>query len=201
MSLVQGKTRSAEVNPSLCTMDTPEKSLSDLPTSCESLVATPPTCSSVGPPPCLAPAPPIGSLPDLNLNEEELAKIRDLRAIVDSLPIVDEPIDTTPIDEQERGWFSGLFNRSSSNLGKGDVTALTWDEVLWLANDMVLFRYLRSYSWDEVQAQKQLLQTVWWRRHRRPQHVRPEAVMSTAARGSVYRRGFDVYGHPIVYFK
>lgn len=134
------------------------------------------------------------------MSEEQVAKIRSLRAAMDALPIVGEVQDKASTEKQ-RGWLSGLFSRSSSNVTKGMVTSLTWEEVLWLANDMVLCRYLRSYSWNEEVAQQHLLQTLWWRRNRKPHYIQPLDVKGTAARGSVYRKGFDVHGHPIVYFK
>ncbi|KAL8436549.1 hypothetical protein ACSSS7_001627 [Eimeria intestinalis] len=168
-------------------------------TTCVSPTPTP-VASDVGPPPCLKAAPPIDSLPSLNLNEKQLARIKSLRIAVDSLPVVEEVVEKAPV-EKERGWLSGLFNRSSSKVSKGVVDSLTWQEVVWLADDLVLYRYLRSYSWDQQQALQQLLQTVWWRRNREPHRVLPQDVMQTAARGSVYRKGFDVHGHPIVYFK
>lgn len=174
-------------------------SIAGVSTSCVSPVSTP-TFSHAGPAPSLEPTPPIESLQCLNLSDEQLAKVKALRSVVDAFPIVEEIVEK-PRAEKEHGWFTGLFSRSSSNVTKGEVTSLTWDEVLWLMNDMVLYRYLRSYSWDQKQAQQQLMQTVWWRRNRKPHCIRPAEVMATAARGSVYRKGFDVHGHPIVYFK
>lgn len=197
MALVEGEARSAEMNGPKCAEVSRQNSISGLATSCVS-PASSFTYLVAGPPPYLEPAPPIDSLE--GLDEEQIAKIRSLRAAVDGLPIVEEIVEKAPV-EKERGWFTGLFNRSSSNVTKGVVNSLTWEEVMWLANDMVLFRYLRSYSWDQEQALNQLMQTVWWRRNRKPHYVRPEDVMTTAARGSVYRKGFDVHGHPIVYFK
>lgn len=199
MALVEGEALPTDQNLSTCGEATPADSLSGLETSCVS-PASIPLCSYAGPPPFLGPVPPIYSMPGVNLNQEQVAKLQALREAVDALPIVEEVMGKPPA-EKERGWFTGLFSKSSSNVMKGAVRSLTWEEVMWLANDMVLWRYLRSYSWDQDQAQQQLMQTVWWRRNRRPHHVRPEEVMATAARGSVYRKGFDVHGHPIVYFK
>ncbi|KAL8451718.1 hypothetical protein Emed_001880 [Eimeria media] len=182
-----------------CSGTARSESISDMATSCVS-PTPPPVCSDVGPPPCLTAPPAIDSLTVLNLNEKQLARIKSLRIAVDALPVVEEVVEKAPV-EKERGWLSGLFNRSSSTVTKGVVDSLTWEEVVWLANDLVLYRYLRSYSWDQQQALQQLLQTVWWRRSRKPHCVLPQDVMQTAARGSVYRKGFDVHGHPIVYFK
>ncbi|KAL8427329.1 hypothetical protein Efla_002292 [Eimeria flavescens] len=182
-----------------CDSASRSNSICEMATSCVS-PATTAVCSDAGPPPCLRPAPPIDAVEGLSLSEKQLADIKSLRTAVDSLPVVEQLVEKAPA-EKERGWLSGMFSRSSSSICKGVVDSLTWEEVLWLANDMVLYRYLRSYSWDQEQALQQLLQTVRWRRHRRPHLVRPEEVMQTAARGSVYRKGFDVHGHPIVYFK
>lgn len=199
MALVEGGALPTDQNVSTCGDATPADSISGLATSCAS-PASIPVCSYAGPPPSLGTVPPIDSLQGANLNREQVAKLQSLRAAVDALPIVEEVTDKPPAGK-ERGWLAGLFSRSSSNVTKGAVTSLTWEEVMWLANDMVLWRYLRSYSWDQDQALQQLMQTVWWRRNRKPHRVRPEEVMATAARGSVYRKGFDVHGHPIVYFK
>lgn len=199
MGLAPGMAQGALGDVTACDDVSRADSVSGVSTSCVSPVSTP-IFSHAGPPPSLELPPPIESLQCLKLTDEQLAKVKALRAVVDAFPIVEEIVDKRPA-EKERGWFTGLFNRSSSNVTKGEVTSLTWDEVLWLMNDMVLYRYLRSYSWDQSQAQQQLMQTVCWRRNRKPHCIRPTDVMATAARGSVYRKGFDVHGHPIVYFK
>lgn len=201
MALVESEARPVDAGVSASGSVSSNNSICDAATSCASPAAAI-KLTRVGPPPYFGPSPSIESLQCVKLDESQLAKIRSLRATVDSMPVVEEIIEKAPA-EKEKGWLSGLFSRSSSSsiATKGEVTSLTWEEVLWLANDMVLWRYLRSYSWDEEQSLQQLMQTVWWRRNRKPHHVRPEDVMETAARGSVYRKGFDVNGHPIVYFK
>ncbi|OEH75072.1 cral trio domain-containing protein [Cyclospora cayetanensis] len=200
MALVESEAPSTANPETFKRGDTLTDSESWLATSCSSPAFTGTSCVYTGPPPSLYPAPPIEALKALELTEEQLAKIKALRASVDALPIVTD-LTETPQIQKEKSWLSGLFSRSSSSISKGEVTALTWEEVLWLANDMVLCRYLRSYSWDDVHARQQLLRTVWWRRHRKPHCISPEEVKGTAARGSVYRKGFDKRGHPIVYFK
>lgn len=157
--------------------------------------------SSAGPPPCLS-SPPQMTLLN-HLLPEEVEKMKSLRAFVDSLPIRDEDEPPAPCSSasEEKGWFSGFFKNSGDGTPKGTVKWLTWEEIYWLQNDLVLLRYLRSYNWDQDVASKQLLQTVWWRRHRKPQLLMPEEVMETAQRGSVYRKGFDVHGRPIIYFR
>ncbi|CDJ63922.1 CRAL/TRIO domain-containing protein, putative [Eimeria necatrix] len=201
MALVEGEAFvGSAANTPACGAVSKAASDSDMATSCSSPALPKNVCANTGPPPFLAPSPPLEFVDGLNLTDAQLAKVRALRALVDALPIVEEIPEEAPA-VKDKGWLSGLFSRSSSNVTKKEVRELTWEEVLWLANDLVLWRYLRSYSWDQNQAQQQLMQTIAWRRNRKPHCIHPDDVKATAARGSVYRKGFDIHGHPIVYFK
>ncbi|PHJ14957.1 cral trio domain-containing protein, partial [Cystoisospora suis] len=96
---------------------------------------------------------------------------------------------------------SGEAKKDEDRTGTSGVRTLQWEEVLWLDDDLLLSRYLRSYNWNEDEARKQLLKTLAWRRERKPQNVSPYDVMKIAEKGSIYRKGFDRHGRAIIYFK
>ncbi|PFH34548.1 CRAL/TRIO domain-containing protein [Besnoitia besnoiti] len=181
-----------------------------------------------GPPPCLSTTPPrLGTLPGDLFSAEELQKVEELRRFIDTFPVepsspesgaaasaaVEATVEKSlsASSSSASSWFSWATAESSSGSGESaekavqaqatEITSLTWDELVWLDDDLLLSRYLRSYNWDQAEAQKQLLKTLSWRRVRKPHCIPPEEVVGTAQKGSIYRKGFDSRGRAIIYFK
>nr|PIL99633.1 CRAL/TRIO domain-containing protein [Toxoplasma gondii COUG] len=184
-----------------------------------------------GPPPLLAkPAPRLSDLPSSLFSPEQKAKVEELRRRIDDLAIEAETsVSASSSVAQENGgtsadavaqkqapertksssWFSWKSAISFSSTAKEDekknmpqeVTTLQWEELLWVDDDLLLSRYLRSYGWNVAEAHKQLLRTLAWRRQRKPQSICPADVIDVAQKGSIYRRGFDAAGRAMVYFK
>ncbi|KEP64872.1 UNVERIFIED_CONTAM: CRAL/TRIO domain-containing protein [Hammondia hammondi] len=182
-----------------------------------------------GPPPLLTkPAPRLSDLPSSLFSPEQKAKVEELRRLIDDLAIEAETSVSASSAAQEgdgvsagsgaqmqaperarsSSWFSWKSAISFTSTSKEEekkstpqVTALQWEELLWVDDDLLLSRYLRSYGWDVAEAHRQLMRTLAWRRERKPQSICPADVIDVAQKGSIYRRGFDSAGRAMVYFK
>ncbi|EAN31900.1 CRAL/TRIO domain protein [Theileria parva strain Muguga] len=80
------------------------------------------------------------------------------------------------------------------------VKELTLEE-LYYCNDLVLFRFLRTYDYKPEKSLNALLKTLAWRRTRDPMRLKPEVVHPVLYKNLLYRRGFDYYASPIIYFR
>ncbi|XP_953199.1 uncharacterized protein TA08980 [Theileria annulata] len=80
------------------------------------------------------------------------------------------------------------------------VKEVTLDE-LYYCNDLVLFRFLRTFDYKPEKSLHAILKTLSWRRTRDPLRIKPEVVHPVLYKNLLYRRGYDYYASPILYFR
>lgn len=65
----------------------------------------------------------------------------------------------------------------------------------------VLFRFLRAREWNVAKSFALLIETIKFRRESKPERLKPKEVSKANETGIMYRRGFDKFGHPILYVR
>lgn len=81
---------------------------------------------------------------------------------------------------------------------KGKNGPLADNERIWLTRECLL-RYLRATKWDEVQAEKRLLETLAWRREYGVDELTPEHIGPENETGKQVIAGYDKEGRPCHY--
>lgn len=162
------------------------------------LLVTDMTC---GPPPILfSSQPTLAIITDerasKRIKAEEREKVARVMAALHRLPLT-ESNHRNQKEEERKGNFWLKFLEGKKEL---EVTSLSLEEVVW-CNELVVVRYLRSYQWNEELALSNIKKTLWWRRMRRPEDISPKDVSEQFERGKIYRKGFDWFGNPVVYFR
>ncbi|CDR95310.1 hypothetical protein, conserved [Babesia bigemina] len=118
-----------------------------------------------------------------------LEKLAELKQLVWSLP---ECIGDGGDIAQGRKWYK-LWNVDPVNDVK--ISELYW------CNDILLFRYLRSFKFKVQQAFTMLRKTLAWRRFKKIDYINTDDVALSNTGGMVYRKGYDKSGKPVVYYR
>ncbi|CDJ38509.1 CRAL/TRIO domain-containing protein, putative [Eimeria tenella] len=78
---------------------------------------------------------------------------------------------------------------------------LTGFEVHWADDQQNLVRLLVARDWHVPRAFSLAKEALAIRRLLQPERIKPQQVKAAAAKGQLYRRGFDRRGHPLVYVR
>ncbi|KAL0486608.1 hypothetical protein AKO1_001429, partial [Acrasis kona] len=66
-------------------------------------------------------------------------------------------------------------------------------------DDKCLKRYLRARDFDIKKSLNMIKNTIQWRATYKPDEITPESISKAAAGGSLYQRGIDKFGRPMMF--
>ncbi|UVC54461.1 hypothetical protein MACJ_004008 [Theileria orientalis] len=130
---------------------------------------------------------PTANIDESKLLATQLETIAKMREQLLAMPIVEHVSQATQ-------------TKRSKLHSQQPVKEITLEEIYY-CNDLILFRFLRSYDYKVEKSLNLLLKTLSWRRTRDPLRLPPERVEQSVCKNMLYRRGFDYFACPLIYFR